>query len=247
MRIQMRQNRNYFGDTREPFTVTVMGESMYILTSPNDVSAVYKLPKELDFNPFIKDTLVIIGVPESAVEKMFEPRFGNGKTWMDTSHENFRLQMHPGDRLDSVQERMINYCDNWLRWDKVSGDFVLSRDETGEKTVSLYKWAREVLVNANSRAFYDESLFKLAPDLMARYYVFEASSWKLPYKLPEFMDRDMFDAKRYAEGVLERYLQQPSEKRAGEAWIISQIDRDTESLGISIKERVPAFFSFFNL
>jgi hypothetical protein len=50
--------RQYFGDSREPFAITVMGEELYILTSPEDVLIVYKETIALDFNPIIKEIML---------------------------------------------------------------------------------------------------------------------------------------------------------------------------------------------
>ena len=61
--------RLYFGNTRQPFSLTVMGEELYIVTSPEDVSAVYRNIKALDFDPFIHNVTMASALPERTQKK----------------------------------------------------------------------------------------------------------------------------------------------------------------------------------
>src|SRR5690349_522501 len=49
--------REYFGNTREIFSVSVMGQELYIVTSATDVLAVYKESEKLDFDSIVKDIM----------------------------------------------------------------------------------------------------------------------------------------------------------------------------------------------
>ncbi|ROV93123.1 hypothetical protein VSDG_07346 [Cytospora chrysosperma] len=69
------RGREYFGDTREVFSLTVMGEDMYIVTSPTDVLSVYRETKKLDFDGFVKEIMKDFGCTEDTVTKMFDADF----------------------------------------------------------------------------------------------------------------------------------------------------------------------------
>lgn len=103
-----------------------MGEPMYIVTSPEDVLAVYKLPKPLDMNPFIQEILHSFGLTKDAIDKIYDEGFQNGKSYIDVSHDNFKLQMHPGEKLDALQQVLLDYVDKSLTWKHLSGRMVLS-------------------------------------------------------------------------------------------------------------------------
>ncbi|POS72084.1 hypothetical protein DHEL01_v209524 [Diaporthe helianthi] len=82
--------REHFGNSREIFTVTVMGEEMYIATSPSDVAAVYRDTQRLEFDAFIRDVMADFGCTKETLEKMFDST-GKPKHWMDTTHDDFKL------------------------------------------------------------------------------------------------------------------------------------------------------------
>jgi hypothetical protein len=86
---------------------------MYIVTSPDDVLSVYKNTKALDFNPIIKDIVTDFGVTSATLERMFEERF-KGKCWMDLTHDDFKLQLHPGEKLDVLQDTFLSNIDRSL-------------------------------------------------------------------------------------------------------------------------------------
>jgi hypothetical protein len=98
--------RQNFGNSRESFTVTVMGEELYIIISPEDVLAVYKDTKALDFDPIIREIIADFGVRNKPLDKVSD-RGSNDKHWMDLSHTNFRLQMHPGNKLETLQSAFL--------------------------------------------------------------------------------------------------------------------------------------------
>jgi hypothetical protein len=91
--------REYFGNSREPFAITVMGEELYIITSPDDILAVYKETIALDFDLIIKEIMVDFGVNAQTLDKMFDHN-ASDKHLMYLSHANFKLQMNPGDKLE---------------------------------------------------------------------------------------------------------------------------------------------------
>jgi len=126
--------KEYFGNTREIFAITVMGEEIYIVTSPDDVLSVYNNTKALDFNPIIKDIMATL----ATLDGMFEERF-KGKCWMDLTHDDFKLQLHPEEKLDVLQGTFLSNIDRSLNWDKLSGPMVISGSGKDEKVVSLFK------------------------------------------------------------------------------------------------------------
>jgi hypothetical protein len=162
-----------------------MGESLYVIPSAEHVQAVYRAPKTLDFDPFIKEMLGKYGITTATASKMFDTLPGHGRNWMESSIENFKLQMHPGSKLDIVQNRLLGFVNNLLVWDRVIGRMVL-QDGEEERLVSLYRWSEMVIVDAQTRAFFDDSLYANCPDLLAQFQVYEDESWKLPMDLPDF-------------------------------------------------------------
>ncbi|PQE19969.1 cytochrome P450 protein [Rutstroemia sp. NJR-2017a BVV2] len=156
----------YLGNTREIFMVTVMGEELYIATSAQDVSSIYKASKAFDFNPIINDIFEGFGITASTMQKMYEPNWGQGKHWIDIIHGIFKEQMHPGEQLVRLETTFLRKIDDCLSWDRLSGAMVLSEPSNHVKVVSLYKWTYEVLVSAASTSIFGNAILDVNPDLL---------------------------------------------------------------------------------
>ncbi|OCL04151.1 cytochrome P450, partial [Glonium stellatum] len=239
--------REYFGNTREVFTITVAGEEMYIVTSPEDVLSVYKNTKALDFNPIIRDIMTDFGLTPTTLDKMFEQRF-TGKCWMDLTHDDFKLQLHPGEKLDALQDTFLGNIDRSMSWDKLDGPMVLAGSGTDEKVVSLFKWCGEVLVDSATRAFFGDALYQVAPDLLKDFFTFDNESWKLNYKYPHFAAKDMYAAKANGEAAFVKYLALPKEQRQDASWIVQAIEQGMKDISIDEEsQRAPMLFVFYRL
>ncbi|OCL02126.1 cytochrome P450 [Glonium stellatum] len=236
--------REYFGNTREPFSMTVMGQSMYFVTSPDDVVTVYKNPVALDYNPFIKEVFLGLGLSQPTIDKMYDENYKSGKHFVDVMHENFKLQMHPGEKLDILQTSLLGYIYDALHWGKLSSLAGHSND-SNEKIVSLYKWSEEVVVDAATRAFLDPVIYELAPDLLPEFAVFDVESWKLALEFPDFAARRMYASKRYMEKAMTKYMALPEEKRSKESWLIRTMINGLNELGLDPQDSAPAFFTLY--
>jgi cholesterol 7alpha-monooxygenase len=229
-----------------PYAVTIMGESLYVITSADDVQAVYRAPKALDFDPFIKEMLSKYGVTTDTTSKMFDTLPGHSKSWMETSIDNFKQQLHPGDKLDAVQKRLLGFIDKLLVWDRLRGRMVL-QDGEEEKAVSLFSWSEMVVVDAQTRAFFDEVLFEKCPDLLAHFQIYEDESWKIAMVLPDFATKALRSSKSAIEEGLKQYLDTPSSERPNDSWIIKTMCEDMEKIGVTESQKVHVLFSFFRV
>ncbi|KAF2712344.1 cytochrome P450 [Pleomassaria siparia CBS 279.74] len=236
--------RKRFGNN--PWAVTIMGESLYVIPSAEHVQAVYRAPKTLDFDPFIKEMLSKYGITAHTASKMFDTLPGQTKNWMETSIENFKLQMHPGTKLDFVQKKLLSFIDDLLVWDRLRGRMVLEDGEE-EKVVSLYSWSEMVIVDAQTRAFFDEALYEKCPDLLAHFQIYEDESWKLPMDLPDFATKALRSSKSSIEGGLRQYLQLHKDKRPNDSWIITTLCEDMDRLGLEETQKVHVLFSFYRV
>jgi hypothetical protein len=223
-----------------------MRESLYVIPSAEDVQAVYRAPKALDFDPFIKGMLSKYGITADTASKMFDTLPGHTKNWMETSIENFKLQMHPVDKLDFVQKRLLGFIDDLLVWDRLRGRMVL-QDGEQERVVSLYSWSEMVIVDAQTRAFFDEALYEKCPDLLAYFQIYEDESWKLPMDLPDFATKALRSSKISIEKGLRQYLRLSKDKRPNDSWLITTLCEDMDRLGLEETQQVYVLFSFYRV
>lgn len=225
-----RDGCRFFNNSHEPWSLTVMGEETYIVTSPSDVLAVYRDTVKLDPDRVVKDILVQFGVTQANVNKLFD-RHGTSRHTMDHFHELFKVQMHPGDRLETLQNTFLGNIDASLHWDRISGPMLLASSPTS-KRVSLWKWCGQVLVHSATQAFFGESIFAVAPTLLEDFFVFDDEAWKLPYKYPKFAAKALYASKARCEAAFAAYVALPPERRADASWIVSESQRVYEDMGV---------------
>ncbi|KAJ0107551.1 hypothetical protein J7T55_007741 [Diaporthe amygdali] len=217
------RGREYFGNTREIFTVTVMGEDMYIATSPGDVVAVYRDTQKLDFDAFIKDIMHDFGCTNETLEKMFDST-GKPKHWMDKIHDDFKLQMHPGDRLKSVETQFLGNIDRLMNFDSIPGTCILESTRDS-KLVSLWSWTWIVLAEAATQAFFGDGIFQVAPSVLDDFWTFNLEAWKIHSKYPRFAAPKAFNALERSVAAFVDYLRLPKGQRPGACWLVEQLER----------------------
>ena len=223
-----------------------MGESLYVVPSAEDVQAVYRAPKTLDFDPFIKEMLGKYGITSETASKMFDTLPGETKSWMESSIENFKLQMHPGPRLDLVQNKLFDFIDKLMTWDNLQGCMVL-QDGANERVVSLFTWSEMVIVDAQTRAFFDDILYEECPDLLAQFQIYENEAWKIPMDLPDFATKALRSSKMNIEKGLRQYLNTSPHKKPNDSWIIKTLCEDMDHLGLKKDQKVYVLFSFYRV
>lgn len=223
-----------------------MGEDMYIATSPSDVAAVYRDTQKLDFDAFIKDIMRDFGCTEQTLIKMFDAD-GRPKHWMDSTHDDIKLQMHPGDRLRSVETKFLGNIDRLMSWESISGASLVG--STGDtKTVSLWNWCWSVLSVAATQAFFGDALFQVAPNILDDFWTFNLGAWKMHSKYPRFAAPEVFDAKNRSVKAFADYLSLPKEQRPGACWLVEQLEAGMEEIGITEPTQCGAMlFSLQNL
>lgn len=208
-----------------------MGEVLYIVTSPSDVQSIYKEPK-LSFEAVISDIMADFGCTPDTLHKMFDKN-GEIKNWMDRSHEDFRLQMHPGDKFEQLNASFLRNIESWLYWDRIIGFPVISRQSTtGSKTVSLWKWCYTVLVDSATRSMFGGAIFEVYPDMLENFYAFDEEGYKLPFKLPEFAAKTLYRTLARSKTAFADFLALPKEQRQDSAWIVKRLEDGMNDLGI---------------
>ncbi|KUJ10947.1 cytochrome P450, partial [Mollisia scopiformis] len=220
---------------RTVFSITVMGAEIYVVTSPDDVLTVYKNTNTtvFDYNAQIKDILGIFGFTSRTMNLLFDEEKFGGKSWMDLCHEKFKLQMHPGEKLDELQANLLSNLDHSLTFNLLSGDMIQPGSTEKEKVVSLYAWCSEVLVDAATKAFYGKALYEVAPNLLPEFLIFDDEAWKLYSKYPEFAAKKMFRYKAKVQSAFERYVDLPKEQRQDASWLIKNIEESLVELDVT--------------
>lgn len=102
MKFTIRRSKFY----RETYSLTVAGQVIYVVTSPNDTSAIYRESTRLEYESVAKEAMKQFGWTSETVEKMFNSN-GMAKHGVNQNHEDVKLQMHPGTMLEDLQNKFL--------------------------------------------------------------------------------------------------------------------------------------------
>lgn len=237
--------------------MTLAGEQFYIITSAEDVAAIYKNVESFTFDIFVRDIMVAFGASAIAIDKMwsFPPDEKNShgfvasvpnpsnKCLAQLTREFHRQQLHPGDQQRELSDKFLFYINGSLVWEVISAETVVRADNDNDENknstitrLSLKKWCSDVLLQAATKAFFGESLLNLQPDLLDNFVDFDDNSWMLMYRFPRFLAQSMYRAKDAAIDGLEKYFRTPTHCRTDAAWFVRTLEREQRQLGIGDRD-----------
>ena len=153
------------------------GEQLYILTSPEDVTAAYKIITQLTFDRVVYDLSITFGVTNAAMDKAYR------KPTVDDNTDFYKQQLHSGNRFDLLQSKFWHYIDKSIRTENLSSPYILSSTLT-EKSVSLQSWCQNILLNAGTQAFFGEKILGMDPDLMQNFLGFRCRKLEVVLYVP---------------------------------------------------------------
>lgn len=192
------------------------------------------------FDNFVRDIMLSMGTSEDGVRKMWDsPNDAeDGKTKDKTSgrlhkalahagEDYYRQQLQPGELLDELWPRIQDLIDKSMQWNDISGGFS-KIDHT--KEVSILKWCREVLLTSVTTAIFGEKLLQIEPKLLDFFVTFDDDSWKLTYKLPRSMAKDMYVARDNIRATLMKYFAAPQKERAGATWLVHTLEKEMRNI-----------------
>lgn len=226
-----------------------MGTKIYVMTSSQDVAVVYRNIEQLTFDEYIRGMMLQFGATPAAVDKMWRKPTSSDflssndlqpnpllKPLAHLSDGFNRQQLHPGERLDVLQNTFLGNIHKSLTWENMSPKVILSsvpgKESTRTRTVSLIAWTREVLLDGATRAFFGDALLEIDPQLFDSFFAFDDNSWKLTYKIPRPWSTEMYASKQKAQDALKKYFMLPKDKRPGAAWIIQTLETEMKARGI---------------
>jgi len=240
--------RQYFGFSSETYKLTLLGRTLYLMTSPEEIMRIYRNTEELTIDTHIRHTLTSLGASSSAVDRWMPPRSpeGNNNRAMDSlkaktnefTHLGSRIcqqQLLPGKELGHLQKAFMSNIHKSLHWHTISSKITLA-SSTQSKTISLLGWCRDVLLESSTRAFFGVQLLQINPNLFQSFYDFDACSWKLHYGYPRFLSGELYAARDIIIETLTAYFSLPKAKRPDAAFIINRLEDEMRQLEIGDKD-----------
>ncbi|KAF7586369.1 hypothetical protein BBP40_009015, partial [Aspergillus hancockii] len=236
--------RTYFNNTHDPFALTIANSVIYVITKPEDVAEAYRNTATLSFNEFVQAMMRACGNTESCVQTMYNPLpkdkegFPNphGKPLATLARHMHMNQLYPGDNLDFLENRFMNWFDPRMTLDGLRRECSYAIDATSIDegvALPLMKWCSDYFTRAGQLAYFGPVLDDIDPTLPETFIVFDEASWQVLYQYPEFLAAEMKGARDTIQRALKKYIQVPQSERHGDAWFTKAMEDEMRALGIS--------------
>ena len=220
--------RKFFGNTFEPFAITVAGTKYYILTSAIDATAFFNNANTLSWDCFLNDCLTGFGVNPKRLKKLWYPSKTHseinpaGKNIINLTEDIYRKHLLPGDNFEVLMSRLRKNLGDMLSHDQVFERFGHVSGNSTER-ISLIQLCGDVLINVTQAALYDPVLFRIDAKMTAGMQTFTDELWKLMYPCPGINAREVKALRAQYQRAFLTYMRLPKEARKEEAWMISAL------------------------
>lgn len=236
--------RKYFNNSREPFRIYVAGTEIYIITSPQDMSRVYKNTISLSFDDFILDLHVAFGMSPKGRDVMWNT--SKGKILIHVADDLHHAQLLPGKHLDDVTDRMLAQIEHRLSWEQMSADGIqIVRSDGKPKALSLYTFCADILVPATTVAFFGDALLGVDENLINDLHAFDANGWMLTYRYPRLLARKMHHGKDMNTEAFTKYFQLPLQDRPGACHYVRSLEARQREAGMPVRDIAISIQLFF--
>ncbi|KAF2793410.1 cytochrome P450 [Melanomma pulvis-pyrius CBS 109.77] len=221
------QARLFFKNTRQPFTLVLGGQNVYIITSAQDTIAALKNVSQLSFDSYLKDMSARFGMSPTIINAAWRAHENT------SSHPGGAIasqQLLPGPHMSHLQDSLLGRIHQILTWKNIP-KFVVRENRGSEKVVSLLHLVRHTFTESTTQALFGEALQQVEPDIVAALGQFDYESWKFTYQVPPFLSLSMLPAKAIAQDGLRRYFELPESERAGACWMVQALETEIRALG----------------
>lgn len=202
--------------------------------------------------------MVDFGVSSSGVQKMFEspekvlrgsverPPVPPPDSIGVHGRSFSKQQLQPGELLNSVQDKIMHFYTDSLRWQALSRAYTI---ESGprSKRISLMGWCQQIVLAAGSNAFYGERLLQMAPDLLDTYIKFDQHSWMIFYKYPAMFAKPMSVPKEKIVQAFTAFYQLSPEDRLGMAWYLQALESEQRKISMNDRDIGVTSLTTFNV
>lgn len=134
----------------------------------------------------------------------------------------YKMQLLPGDRLNTMLDTVMCRLDKWMNWSHLYGPFV-TRSTIGERELSVKALCSFLITDSTTRAMFGDLIFQIEPDLIEQMSIFNENSWAVVFNVPSFFMSRLNKARNRLSQAICRYLDTPPSQRTHQAWSVGAI------------------------
>ena len=237
--------RKYFHNNQEPLAITVAGQTIYVMLSAADVSAVLRNMKEFTFHDYIKDMMKQFGSTSAGLEAMWAPSSPSleaveglqsnplQRPLAQLAEGFMKTQLHPGALFDELQSKTLRLLGDKCTWSGMAAKGILSSGVNPvQRKVSLLKWTQRTIVECATVAFFGPALLEVDPALLDHFSHFDDDIWQLLYRIPKPWSNKMRDSKAKLHRGILNYIQLPLQRREDACWLVRTTEKEMRARNI---------------
>jgi hypothetical protein len=234
----------HFHPCREPFAMTVAGETIYIATSANDIAGIWKNSRAFSMDPLSTDMYGRVGLSKESVNAMFDTHphaqynSKNPRPLTPTQMvaELHHQQLRNGPHLDALMKnKLLPSLFSRLDFSKPSHPALLSHSERSV-VVSLLELCVDLFITEETKAYFGPALLKNSPDLVKHFMTWEYVNWKFIYLLPDIFAGDMLSSKSYMTTAFTNYYKLTRSERSDSVFFVTALEDMLREVGLSDRE-----------
>ncbi|KAI1479305.1 putative cytochrome p450 [Daldinia eschscholtzii] len=246
----------YFGN-KEPYSLTVFGNTLYIVTEPHNTTEVYKSDDTLSFEMFVQDLFRSNGYSEQALKVTYaklpkdKPGFPNpqGVSFGSFVQQMHMHQLYPGKNLQVLEDNFRNWFDQSLSLPELkrtcSQYAAVGTD--GSVEMLLGQWCSDISIRSGEAAYFGDVLSRINPNLANDFLVFDDLGWQVMYQYPSFLSREMNAARTKVQHTFREYLKVSQGQRSagGAIWLINAMEDEARALGVCNEDIAVLLFNIY--
>ncbi|KAL1622104.1 hypothetical protein SLS54_005169 [Diplodia seriata] len=245
----MENIRNAFDRTREPFSIRVFRERIYVISSPWDTTTAYKNSTSFSWDEYLNLLLRAFGITGEALERSWhDPRPNDreyGRNPLNPQNKNlvhliedfYKLQLLPGEHLARLTDAYLDCLDRVIQWSGIPSQCVLN-EGFAYKRVSLKLFVRTTMTEAITRAMLGDVIFDIEPEVVHQLMVLNDYSWAIIFNYPKFLTPKLKPAVERLSRATRTYLRSPDSEKADACWAIRSVLKSQEISGLDEDSRV---------
>ncbi|KAK4209840.1 cytochrome P450 [Rhypophila decipiens] len=248
----------------EPFALQVLGKKLYIISSPTDVTAVFRDTESLQFEGYLDLLLKNMGIKSKARklawhkpvpgDSHYDPNNKINPRHLDVIHfveQAWRTQLLVEERRHEISTPFLKLADMWLQPDHLDAHALqtdclwcglrpcdMDHDGGGYPgQISLHSLCRVVFVEGNTRAIFGPHLHDIDPKVAEHMAQFNDSVWMILFNYPDLLQLPVTQAKDKLVAALSTFIQTPDHNKGSEAGIIKETLGVMEAAGLDVGSR----------
>ncbi|KAF7622762.1 hypothetical protein AFLA_010082 [Aspergillus flavus NRRL3357] len=249
----LRHGDIYFNGSKEPYSLEVMGQTIYVVTSGRDSAEIYKNTNTMSFEIFVRKFTRSCGASDELLDRLYgvqtasampvtfagsEPN-NESKSLGERTHDFHGMQLLPGAHLPEVTAIFKDFFEEKLRMRYFSqGKPYITSTGQGWVSLKLLKFVSDYFVDAGQRVYFGKLLGEINPNLISTFLELEDRSWQILYEIPAPFARKAHQARDGIIDAIQKWFDTAPGDRPDGSWWMSTMEAEMKSLAFSSREIV---------